>query len=1525
MARGAVRVGCATGWVRRLSWASLLCALTVSTSTAHAGDVAIEGVLADGVSADQLEAKLLRRPTAANLDTLYLAGLHVLRFEEVGAWTGEHARSLTEAVEGPDGANALDEWLERMEDRSVAGPGLDGVGLTFGLPGADGGGRIDFVPPPLLGRDLPGLLHGDRFRVRTALEATSIDGRGALEGVTVQPRPARWAGGPPPTLRTSSGHPRLGWVEYKGRRPESSDDHDKLAELVSEAREATSVDARRGSSWPESSSRKSTTADALHSFRVETSVLESGGEIRALRAGLDALEWRQARVKHPTRVSVSTLSLAADVAGGDGIERRDELLVFVARYEPLFVSLSKAALLLGESPREVVRAVVEGELPFFDVDGRAVLYSGHLRAWSEQESPRPGPDLLKLSDVEEQIQRWARSPSLGRSGRTFERIGGDRSHWPLRLVSSDSSGATAKVRVSSEELAGWLSRLVQAFDPADSLPAPPGVVPFAARGLQVDLGSVLGTASVSGSVPVARAEGGADRSRGRASGGSEAGRDRDEEARRRRESAAERERQEEAQARKEADVRRAEARKQKAAEARRAEAQEREEEEAEERRRADAQEQRRAAEDERRRVAAAERREAQEQARREEEAEEERLAEAEVQREERARVRQEARKRERREAEIEESRQAAEEAERERQEEEERRQRFEAKERRQADAEARETEQKEARERERERVAQQKKRDRSERLAKEEADAQASAESEARREAEQEARRQALAQAKQRARQESARAAAEEERKEEVAAAAADRKEQAAAERRRKERAAEADRKEQAAAEEEERKERAAAESADRRRKERVAAKAAEARRQERADAEAAEARRNEQARRARSAEETTPAERTSTSREQAVRARRSEKSSSTSEASRAPTVAKRPPSTGPTETKTPSEAPSTAAPRDVVTSLGEERLAADRSADMLLSRPLLATVDHGLGAAPCAFEGVDPALAAGLPTDCRGLLGARLLELQQSRFTMLANLPASEDTQALGQTRMLATRAISGDLAGHAAFEDERDRYLAVVPVVLQRFTPGSIQVSVEEESAPQEDGRELDFFIVRASIKGSRWQMWRTTARPRSDTEKVRSLEVDEVLDESTEVWTVAPHAQKNRALALGFLVERALRNLVVAIEATGMQLAEEEIVGFSGDVSSEWALNYGVGLGTAEKLVLDQTIWFYEVSTRDSSGRCQKPYKALDEKDKTSPCAYKLGYGRVTRIRDNVDVDGRRLTGGLAERRRALIDRDAEPESDAERRFLAYWRQLRGHCKRAETVNLTPLGRLRQRRKPDATARGYDICAASDREPKHYQSTVRGIAGRGRVEPRVPNQIAVPGPHYEAKMSIRSGPLFGPYLSSAYKTPESPGMTAGGAFAIGLTNLLSKSTEKGIPNAFHWTDMDFIALEPGPTWHMLAWNMGFLKGFGFGPFELRLGLGFGMFSGLYLPGTEGSEACLGVLGCLGLMIRGNIGAEFHLAPTASLDISVRPTWGMTLPDLAGVVTADLVPTTPRPNGVQLSFGFNWRLKEY
>ena len=480
---------------------ALLACLLLSAPASAAELLPLRDVLADGVDVTELERQALRRPTGSGLDTLFLEELHVLRFEDLRAWGGRDGPALLAALEEGDPRLALEAWLAGHEDAHLLGPDSDGVRVRFDVLGDLGVGVVDFVPPPLFAEEVSGLEHGARFRVASGVSLRPPEAGAPLLGATVEPRPRALDADPPPRPRPPPLQPKHGWAEFLGQRPESSSEQARMADAIDATREASTLSVRRGLDWPGGSRWSAVRAEALRSTSVGAEVLASRSKITALREPESEQRWRRTDLRHPVKVGVSTLSLGADVEVDGRREGRGEVLVFATVYTPLFVTLERAPLLIDVPPREFVAAVRAGELPFFDVDGDAVFFVGHLREWSQSGSGDSGGATTRLSDFEDQVEGWIAALPEGRAQRRFDRIARDRSHWPLRLAprSRPSSTRSHNVRLDPSEVAGWLRWLFPPFSPPGGAHGPvASVLPWTGRGHRVDLGSVFGAAPAGG-------------------------------------------------------------------------------------------------------------------------------------------------------------------------------------------------------------------------------------------------------------------------------------------------------------------------------------------------------------------------------------------------------------------------------------------------------------------------------------------------------------------------------------------------------------------------------------------------------------------------------------------------------------------------------------------------------------------------------------------------------------------------------------------------------------------------------------------------------------------------------------------------------------------------------------------------------------------------------------------------------------------------------------------------------------------
>ncbi|HCP45006.1 MAG TPA: hypothetical protein DIU15_03140, partial [Deltaproteobacteria bacterium] len=549
----------------------------------------IEGLLnKDDTTGRRLELRVLRADGQSAQAYRVLSGLYVARAPSDDAWDEVVAPALVAAMDSPRPIESLRSTLLGMEDALVAGPEEAGVRLTFDLPGDRGQGFVSLVAPVVIGPDSTRTAHREpnQFGVLTGVAVDEAMGdRPVLEAIGFKSAPDMWTGDDLRRPRTNQ-LPQGGmgaWTKFRGRSYADEEDASRVSVPVTRTIDRAEFNAASMRPWPGTSKDKEGVGDLLAAARYRTRVVDSDGRLLdALRLPHEELYWADKRVKHPTRYGIATFPITAEIDEGEGLEVREDILIFVFFYTPLFLPFDGAHLYASTSPEFFVKAVQKGELPFFERDGRPYFYRGHVDRWIRGEAIEHSDDTYSRKRVGSLIDEWASSESDSQVARAIEQLGRNPANWPVRLIERYEEEERAyKVNVVTEDLASWLHQLKRSIEPDVELLDPVWTLSYSGEAASVNLGVVLSGGSVelepgAGQVasmepseaPVRRKA--RDSKEGERRSGQERSRrdsERDEEARRR-----SLERREEEERRQEKERRRAEAERRRAADRRRAEA-----------------------------------------------------------------------------------------------------------------------------------------------------------------------------------------------------------------------------------------------------------------------------------------------------------------------------------------------------------------------------------------------------------------------------------------------------------------------------------------------------------------------------------------------------------------------------------------------------------------------------------------------------------------------------------------------------------------------------------------------------------------------------------------------------------------------------------------------------------------------------------------------------------------------------------------------------------------------------------------
>ena len=436
----------------------------------------IEGHLARETSSERMERKVLRRSSRVGGDYRALSEFYVFRIPSMATWDGTLGPAFEGALEGERPLESLRSLLMALDDSEVllAGPDVDGVRVDLSLPGDRGEGFFSVVPPPLLGPDrrLTNLNQPDKLLALSGLAAQELPRRAAPDIVQLgfHSAPIEWRGGElrRPKLKEIEDRGAGAWVKYKGRTHSDGEDLERAYGSVRKELERTVMRADKMRVWPGGGDDDQRFSDLLRAARYRTRRVEFHEDaIKQFRTHRDDWEWTDRQVKHPTRYGMFTFSVAAERDDGRKFQEVVESFGLVVFYTPFFLDLDEAHLYLQVAPEQIVSAVQEGQLPFFEAGRGLRFYRGHLDRWLEGVALDSDPSRsLSRREVPRRIDSWA-SRMDGKQARAFGKLAENPAHWPLRMLPSDSDNPDVlyRVRVDERDLASWLHRLLPSFSP----------------------------------------------------------------------------------------------------------------------------------------------------------------------------------------------------------------------------------------------------------------------------------------------------------------------------------------------------------------------------------------------------------------------------------------------------------------------------------------------------------------------------------------------------------------------------------------------------------------------------------------------------------------------------------------------------------------------------------------------------------------------------------------------------------------------------------------------------------------------------------------------------------------------------------------------------------------------------------------------------------------------------------------------------------------------------------------------------
>ena len=478
-------------WI--LAVVALLGLAVANPVTARDREIELRGLLSsDELSAKKMERRVLKAGMKDASRYRILSGLYVLRAPSMEFWEDQMAPALEEAMEDERPIESLRGTMLGMEEYLVAGPTHAGVRITWDSPGERGEGFANFVAPVLIGPDgnLTSHKEPNKFKVVTGWFVDEADEDTAIEAVGLKSSPDSWTGGDVrlPRLTPLPNRGEGAWVKYKGRSvDQDGDEMAKNIRSVEKLKDRDYIAADRALPWPRESGE--TVKDVMTSARYRTRApdVERGETLNLLRnSDVEDWDWDTKKVKHPTRYSISTITVNAETDGGDEVA---EVFVFVSLYTPLLVDLDAAHLYVGTSPEFFATAVQKGEIPFFDAGGDPRFYLGHLDRWISGDALEPKERAISRRLIEKTAERWTREMN-GNDARAVASLAKNPSHWPLRIVQDDDD---RKVLAHKDDLVSWWRRFESSLRPDDmEWFEPVYTLKYTAEATSVELGVLFG-------------------------------------------------------------------------------------------------------------------------------------------------------------------------------------------------------------------------------------------------------------------------------------------------------------------------------------------------------------------------------------------------------------------------------------------------------------------------------------------------------------------------------------------------------------------------------------------------------------------------------------------------------------------------------------------------------------------------------------------------------------------------------------------------------------------------------------------------------------------------------------------------------------------------------------------------------------------------------------------------------------------------------------------------------------------------